>query len=447
MEQVLVVGAGSVGGYFGAHLAKRNPNVSFLLRPATLAAVQRRGLIVRSASGTITVHPRAASKAVDLPRPDLVVLAVKAYDVDAAMAQLEPILSDRTVILTLQNGVDTEDRLLARLNRDCVVGGVAFIYSKIAEPGVIDHYKKGGVAIGELMGHKSDRLLAIADLFRTAGIPCQLVEDIRRSKWEKMCWNCVFNPLTVLVNDRVAKTLDHPEMLRVIHTIVEEVAAVAAAVKVPLAPDMAEKVVRWTQEIRDIHTSMYDDWKAGRLTEVDYLNGYVVKVGREHGVPTPVNETMTAIIKTITGRDRSGPDVVRIEGAVVQPVTLDRAALANLPSEHQVKDFGTLSPGMKGKAIRVRGLLDVPALDVEADHVTFYSGDGNFSASLTLAQAKEFGVLVYELDGDPLPESKGGPFRLMTPGLGDLCANVKGVARIEVSRGAGKDTRPSMKGC
>ncbi len=123
------------------------------------------------------------------------------------------------------------------------MGGVAFIYSKIAAPGIIDHYKKGAVAIGEMMGHQSPRLLAIADLFKQAGIPCQLTDDVRRSKWEKMCWNCVFNPLTVMIDDKVAKALDHPEMPRVIQQIVGEVMAVAAAVKVPLAADMAEKVV------------------------------------------------------------------------------------------------------------------------------------------------------------------------------------------------------------
>jgi 2-dehydropantoate 2-reductase len=102
-------------------------------------------------------------------------------------------------------------------------------------------------------------------------------------------------------------------------------------------------------------------------------------------------------------------------------------------------------PGMKGKGIRMQGLLDVPALAIQADHVTVHSADGTYSACLTLDQAKAFGVLVYELDGEPLPESKGGPFRLVTPGLGDLCANVKGVARIEVSIGTGTDTRPSVR--
>ena len=111
-------------------------------------------------------------------------------------------------------------------------------------------------------------------------------------------------------------------------------------------------------------------------------------------------------------------------------------------AEHQL-DISTVMPGMAGKGIRVKGLLDIPALAIGADHVTMHSVDGKYSACLTLEQAKAFGVLVYELDGEPLPESKGGPFRLVTPGLGDLCANVKGVARIEVTIGTGVDTRPT----
>jgi len=445
MKNILVVGAGSVGGFFGARLAKQNPDVSFLLRPNTLTAVRQNGLTIRSVSGTLTVRPRAASDIRQLPRPDLIILAVKAYDLDEVMNQIEPVLTPDTVIMTLQNGIDTEDRLIARLKRDCVVGGVAYIYSKIAAPGVIDHYKKGTVAIGELMGHESRRLLQIRDLFAAAAISCHLSKDIRRSKWEKMCWNCVFNPLTVLIDDKVSKALDHPEMLGVIRQIVGEVAAVSAAMKVPLPPDMADRVVRATQEIRDIHTSMYDDWKAGRQTEIRNLNGFIVDRGRDFGIPTPVNEALTAMIKTVTEKEKGGAEVLRLDGAVVQPVALDRDALRLLASEHQVDDVSTLMPNMMGRAIKVRGLLDVPALNIEADHVTFHSSDGKYAATLTLKQAKDYGLLLYELDDGPLPVSKGGPFRLITPGLGDLCANVKGVGRIEVRKGIGKDSRPAER--
>jgi 2-dehydropantoate 2-reductase len=440
MKQVLVVGAGSVGGFFGAHLAKNNPQVSFLLRAGTRDVVKQNGLTIRSSGGSFTVRPPVASDPLELAKPDLIILGIKAYDLDQVMDQLEPVLTNDTIILTLQNGIDTEDRILARLHRDCVVGGVAYIYSKIAAPGVIDHYKKGAVAIGELMGYESRRLLAIRDLFTSAGIPCHLSKDIRRSKWEKMCWNCVFNPITVLIDDHVAKALDHPEMTGVIRQIVGEVAAVSAALRVPLPLDMPERVVKATQEIRDIHTSMYDDWKAGRRTEIDFLNGFIVNKGRELGIPTPVNEALTAMIKTMTEKEQTGPDRVRIEGAVVQPVSFDRAAIAALPEEHQL-EVSTVMLGMQGRGIRLKGLLDVPALAIEADHVAFHSSDGKYSACLTLQQAKEYGVLVYELAGAPLPESNGGPFRLVTPGLGDLCANVKQVARIEVTRGPGLDTR------
>ncbi|MFQ5992959.1 MAG: ketopantoate reductase family protein, partial [Nitrospiraceae bacterium] len=150
MKHIMMVGAGSVGGYYGARLAQANPNVSFLLRARTLQAVRSHGLTVHSASGTLTVHPPSASDPRELPKPDLIILAVKAYDLDTVMDQIEPVLTERTVLLTLQNGVDTEDRLIERFARDCVVGGVAFIYSKIRNPGVIDHYKRGEVAIGEL---------------------------------------------------------------------------------------------------------------------------------------------------------------------------------------------------------------------------------------------------------------------------------------------------------
>ena len=444
MQQVMIVGAGAVGGFFGAHLAKQHAGVSFVLRPRTLEAVRRRGLTIRSASGTFTVTPRAVSDPRALPLPDLIILSMKAYDLDETMEQLASMLTDRTTILTLQNGVDVEDRILARVKRDCVVGGVAYIYSKIAEPGVIDHYKRGAVVIGELSGQQSARLQAIETLFRETGLPCQVSADIRRTKWEKMCWNCAFNPLTVLIDDRISKALDHPEMLRTVHQIVDEVAAVAARLGVPLSGDMPHKVVRWSQEIRDIHTSMYDDWKAGRPTEIDSLNGYVSAQGRALGIPTPVNDALTAMIKVITERDKHGAEVLRIDGAVIQPIVLDREALAKLPAEHQVPDVSAVFPGMEGQGIRVNGLLEIPALTIGADHVTFHAHDGRFAASLTLEQARDYGVILYQWNNGPLPLQHGGPYRLITPGLGDLCANVKGVGRLEVTRGPGLDTRPSM---
>ncbi|PJA81113.1 MAG: hypothetical protein CO149_00365 [Nitrospirae bacterium CG_4_9_14_3_um_filter_51_5] len=446
MKEILFVGAGSVGGYFGAHLARKNPNVAFLLRSRTREAVAKNGLTVRSAIGeSFTVHPPVASDPKELPQPDLIVLGVKAYDLDEAMDQIEPVLKPDTTILTLQNGVTIEDTLMARFGRERVVGGVAFIYSKIAEPGVIDHYKKGMLTIGEPMGMESPRLQAMVALLKEAGVPCFISCDIRRAKWEKMCWNCVFNPLTVALNDRVAKALDCPELQSVITTIVREVSAVAmAAHRVPLDEDMPEKVVKWSQELRDIHTSMYDDWLAGRPTEIDELNGYITAKGKEFGVPTPMNEMLTALIKAMTmpESESSAGDSMQIEGAIMQTLQFTRATLAQLPAAQQVSELPTLMPGMNVRGVKFQALLDVVTLHVGADHVTFASQDGKFSACLTMKQAMDFGILLYELDGATFPSERGGPFRLVTPGLGDLCANVKQIGRIIFSVGLAADSRP-----
>src|SRR2546425_1309102 len=146
--KVLMVGAGSVGGYFGARLVKAGVDCAFLLRPRTLAAVKQKGLTVHSVDQSFTVHPVASSNPRDLPKADLVILSVKRYDLDEVIEQLRPVLFAHTTVLTLQNGVDAEARILELVPNARLFGGVAYIYAKIAEPGVIEHYKRGSVAIG-----------------------------------------------------------------------------------------------------------------------------------------------------------------------------------------------------------------------------------------------------------------------------------------------------------
>jgi 2-dehydropantoate 2-reductase len=483
--KVLMVGAGSVGGYFGARLLKAGVDCAFLLRPRTLAAVKQKGLTVHSVDHSFTVHPVASSDPRDLPKADLVILSVKRFDLDEVIEQLRPVLVANTTVLTLQNGIDTEARILELVPNARLIGGVAYLYAKIAEPGVIEHYKRGSVAIGAWrqtaaleppqkmdldsqaapakgtfaklgeMLRQTTRVTAsgepttagatpatIKALFDQTGIPCEVVEDIRRTKWDKMCWNVAFNPLTVLLNDRVSKALAHPEMHAMIKLLVGEAVAVARAEGVELDPDIAGKVVQWAEEIRDIHTSMYDDWKAGRRTEIDFLNGYLVRIGRKLGVPTPVNVAVCALIKTITEPAPLGTALLRIDGAVIQPLVFDLDALSKLPASDQVPDVSVEDPRVRGQGVRVRALLNAATCTIGADHVTFHSADGQYAASLHLNEAAESGILIYQLDGRPLRQEEGGPFRLITPSMGDWCASVKSVRRIEFTVGPGKDSRP-----
>jgi 2-dehydropantoate 2-reductase len=485
--KIMMVGAGAVGGFFGASLVKAGVPCSFLLRAQTLAAVRQKGLSVHSVDQSFTVYPIASSEPRDLPQSDLIILSVKRYDLDEVITRLRPALSPQATILTLQNGVDTEARIRELAPGIPILGGVAYIYSRIAEPGVIEHYKRGAVAIGKWsagrMGEPTMEedasapsfqgkgpfaklgelrrqgshapapleptptveLEALKSLFEGAGIPCQVSEDIMRTKWEKMCWNVAFNPLTVLLNDRVSKAISHPEMRAMIKLIVEEAVAVAQADGVDLDPDIADKVIQWSQEIRDIHTSMFDDWKAGRRTEIDHLNGYLVRRGSELGIRTPVNEAVCALIKTITEPAPMGPVLLRIDGQVIQPLAFDIEALAKLPATEQIPDVSVEIPDMRGQAVRVRALLNIATCKIGADHVTFHSADGQYAASLHMKEAAETGILIYRRDGRPLSKEEGGPFRLISPGLGDWCANVKGVTRMEFTVGPGKDTRPAAK--
>jgi 2-dehydropantoate 2-reductase len=113
-----------------------------------------------------------------------------------------------------------------------------------------------------------------------------------------------------------------------------------------------------------------------------------------------------------------------------------------VPAEAQIDDVGKIMPGMRGHGVRVKALLEIPTPVIGADHVTFHSADGKYAATLPLKDAAESGILIYRYNHEPLPEEVGGPFRLIAPGLGDLCANVKNVSRIEFTTGPGKDTRP-----
>jgi 2-dehydropantoate 2-reductase len=440
--KVMMVGAGSVAGFFGAKLIKAGVDCSFLLRGRTLEAIQKDGLTIRSNQESFTVRPVVASDPRELPAPDLIVLGVKRYDLDGVLDQLRPVLSSNTTLLTLQNGVDTESRIRERLPNVPVLAGVAYIYSKIATPGVIEHYKKGAMAIGRWPGATSAITTeTVQAVFQRGGIPCQVVQDVRRVKWEKMCWNVAFNPLTVLINDNVSKALSYPALLNVIGRLVDETVAVAAAEGVTLSADMAKKTIQWSQEIRDIHTSMYDDWKAGRLTEIEYLNGYIVDHAKALGIPAPANEVVVALIKALTEPAPLGSPRLTLDGKVLQTIVMDMHALAKLPAEAQIDDVGTIMPGMRGHGVRVKALLEIATPIIGADHVTFHSSDGKFAATLSVKDAIETGILIYRDDRHPLSEERGGPFRLITPGLGDLCANVKSVGRIEFTAGPGKDTR------
>ncbi|MEK6584301.1 MAG: 2-dehydropantoate 2-reductase, partial [Nitrospirota bacterium] len=192
---ILIVGAGGVGGYYGAVLMKAGLKVSFLVTPRSLPILQSKGLTVKSKGEVWNFRPPVSTNPEELCPCDLIIIAVKRYDTDKVLDTIQPVVTKDTIILTIQNGIDGEEEILHRFPDANVLGGVAFLASKIEEPGVISHIGAGSLGIGELDGSESERVQSIVNLFKNAGVPTKLSKNILKTKWEKLCWNSVFNPL------------------------------------------------------------------------------------------------------------------------------------------------------------------------------------------------------------------------------------------------------------
>lgn len=296
---VLVVGAGGVGGFFGARLARAGVPVTFLARGAHLAAMQREGLRVRStADGEWTVRVDAVADVTGRPPADAVLFCVKSFDTETAAAAIRPALGADTAVVSLQNGVDNEDTLAQVLGPGHAVGGVAYVFAGIESPGVIAHRLLGRLVFGELDGRESPRLERLREAFVAAGIPAEVVPDIRQRLWQKYLMISAQAGMTALVRAPVGAIRAVPETWRMYRTIVEELATLARASGVPLAADTVDAVVRTAEGLAPTAlSSLHDDLVQGRRLELEALHGHAVRLGERLGVPTPMVSAVYAALK------------------------------------------------------------------------------------------------------------------------------------------------------
>jgi 2-dehydropantoate 2-reductase len=298
--KILMVGAGAVGGYFGALLHRSGVDLTFLVRENTFEIIQKRGLLVESINGNMTIHPQLI-KATELNEKfDLIILAVKCYDLEEVFKTIRPAIGANTLVMTLQNGIDTEERVVSHFGKENIIAGVAFITSKLIEKGKIGHFKRGVITIGELTGTKSQRLVGIHKLLTNAGIPAFITGEIMKKKWEKLCWNATFNPLSVLMNGPVSVILESPGGLSAVRQGIQEIIIVAKESGIFLRESIIEDTVQASYELRNYHTSMYEDWKSGKTTENEYLNGAVYRKGLVLNIPAPMNFVLYQAIEAMT---------------------------------------------------------------------------------------------------------------------------------------------------
>jgi 2-dehydropantoate 2-reductase len=288
--RVVMLGAGGVGGYFGAKLARAGEGVTFLARGAHLEAIRANGLRVRSSlEGEWTVKTAAVDDLRGQPPADVVFLTVKANDTEAILERARPVVGPDTAVLSLQNGVQSVELIDRVLGPGHALGGAAYVFAVIDGPGVIAHHLLGRIAFGELDGRRTPRAERLLAAFARAAIPAEIAPDIRRVLWEKYLFICAQAGMSTLTRVPAGRLRAHEPTWAMYRAIVEEAAAVARAEGVPLPADAVDSVMKAAGTLSDAaRSSMHHDLVHGRPLELEALHGHLVRLGRRHGVPTPM---------------------------------------------------------------------------------------------------------------------------------------------------------------
>lgn len=297
--RVAVVGAGAVGGFYGARLVGSGARVAFLARGRNLEALRDRGLTLRAEGEERMLSVQAASTPEEVGPVDVVLLCVRTFDVTETARSLAPLLAPHTVILALQNGLGHIGQITEEVGPDRVLAGsVQALAVQMVAPGVVGHTGgEGEIAFGEPEGGFSKRAERLGELFERAGIPHRLSAEMRRVMWEKFLFIAGVGGVTALARTPIGPLLASREGRALLADSCEEVAAVARAESVNLGNDAIECTLRFAGTFPSgWRSSMARDLEAGRRLEVDALSGTVVRRAEEHGLPVSVHRTIHACL-------------------------------------------------------------------------------------------------------------------------------------------------------
>jgi 2-dehydropantoate 2-reductase len=304
LVKIAVFGTGGVGGYFGGKLAQAGVDVRLVARGPHLESIRQNGLRVRSVRGDFDVRVPATDDPAEIEPCDYVLFCVKSFDTDEAGARLAPLLHSATAVVSLQNGVDNEEKIAAHIGRDHVMGGVSYIFSSIAEPGVIDHVGgPGKVIFGEFDAPTSDRAQRLLELFQQAGVAAELSQNIRGAIWDKFTFILAQAGMTAATRLPIGDIRATPESWRMFRTIMEEARAVAAGEGVDLPDDTVERHLRFAEGLEaGGYSSLYHDMVHGKRMELEALHGAAVRLGERHGIPVPACTAVYAILRPWAAR-------------------------------------------------------------------------------------------------------------------------------------------------
>ena len=298
--RVVVVGAGGIGAPLGASLALAGEEVTFIARGSHLAAMCANGLKIEGDRGESLIRPvRATDDPATVGPVDLILFCVKLWDVEDAGKQIRPLMGPDTAIIPLQNGVDASERLIPIVGAAHVLGGVAVITGSIIAPGVVRqsgrHHR---IIFGELDGGVTPRCEAIRDACESAGIDAELSCDIQRARWEKFIALVAASGVCAVSRLPIGPLRDDPDIAPLLEEAMKEVVAVGTACGVRFPQNMLDP---WRALLRGVPAdwtpSMAVDIRSGRRLELPWLGGKLVELAAAHGVPVPVNRTISAVLK------------------------------------------------------------------------------------------------------------------------------------------------------
>ncbi|RMF91519.1 MAG: 2-dehydropantoate 2-reductase [Methanobacteriota archaeon] len=312
---VLVFGAGAMGSVFGGFLSRKN-NVTLVGRKNHIDAINEKGLTVSGIWGRHSFRGvQALESADDIPKNtffDLIMITVKSFDTAQAVEAVKPFVGDETAVMSMQNGIGNEEVIVKAVGAEHTMGGMAIFGARLPEPGHAEvTVYAAPCRVGEIGGGRSARAEKIAAVFTETGIPAEASESIIRDKWMKAFYNIALNPLSAILRVPYGELGKKEETRTVMKALLKEAFAVAEAVGVSLDITwdgyfqylMEKQLPPTASHI----SSMLQDIERGRQTEIDYLNGAIVRLGGEKGVETPVNNLITRYIKGLGASDSPTP--------------------------------------------------------------------------------------------------------------------------------------------
>jgi 2-dehydropantoate 2-reductase len=296
---VVVLGAGAVGCYFGGMLARAGAPVTLVGRPQHVEAMARDGLWMETMHFQELV-PVTASVAMEVARDAAVVLlCVKTLDTEDAARALDPHLSSGTVVLSLQNGVDTVERIRAAGGFEALPA-VVYVAAAMTAPGRVKHTGRGDLIVGDPKGVCRGEVERLAAMFVRAGVPCIVSDNVEAELWTKLSVNCAYNAISALGRAKYGRIKKHPQAREVMRRAVEETVAVARASGIELPESkVIDATFQLGEAMSEATSSTAQDIHRGKRTEIDSLNGFVARRGAELGVPTPVSQTLHALVKLL----------------------------------------------------------------------------------------------------------------------------------------------------